>query len=215
MTMEQDVELLKNYIASLQDFIIVDPEYPYNHMGATIADAILQAGTRWETVVAPRIDKLMDIPKAKTTSGFLDVCQTIGLKTLLKWNGDEKPNRILRVTQLFVNEGIETESDLKEWLQNDNHIKRLKAERGIGDKTIDYFKMLSGIQTSAVDRHLIKFINRAGISVDADRYDYIRELINKTADEMNIAKTVLDYSIWRYMSSEGETKSCQTPTAMA
>lgn len=39
---------LAAYVRSLDDFQIKQVEEPYNHMGATITDAILQAGIRYD-----------------------------------------------------------------------------------------------------------------------------------------------------------------------
>jgi len=207
MAIKNKAKQLVNYIESLPDFKIVKPDIPYRHMGATITDAILQAGTTWETVVKPRVLKLRDnYPEAKTTTGFFNLLVKIGPRKLLEWNDSEKPERILAVTCFFIKEGIQTEADLKTWLENDANISRLKEIRGIGNKTADYFKILSGIPTSAIDRHLIEFLNRAG--VDIVNYSEAREVINKAADQMGINRLVLDHSIWKYMSSGGGIKPC-------
>ncbi len=51
--------LLVKYLSTLDGFVIVDdPDGPYHHMGATITDAILQAGTTYETVVRPRVKRI-------------------------------------------------------------------------------------------------------------------------------------------------------------
>ena len=209
MTIENKVKQLINYIESLSDFKIIKPDIPYRHMGATITDAMLQAGTTWETVVKPRVLKLRDnYPEAKATTGFLNLLEKIGLKELLEWNDPEKPDRILAVTRFFIKEGIETEADLKTWLENDANILRLKEIRGIGNKTADYFKILSGIPTSAIDRHLIEFLNRADVDIDRISYSEAKEIINKAAEQMGINKSILDYSIWKYMSNGGVIKPC-------
>ena len=209
MTVENKVKQLINYIESLSDFKIIKPDIPYRHRGATITDAMLQAGIIWETVVKPRVLKLRDnYPEAKTTVGFLNLLERIGPRELLEWNDPEKPDRILAVTRLFIKEGIETEADLKTWLENNANILRLKEIRGIGNKTADYFKILSGIPTSAIDRHLIEFLNRADVDIDRISYSEAKEIINKAAEQMGINKSILDHSIWKYMSSGGVIKPC-------
>jgi endonuclease III-like uncharacterized protein len=208
MTIEDKVKLLANYIKTLSDFEIIEPDIPYCHTGATITDAILQAGTTWETVVRPRVHGLIHkYSEARTTTGFLKLLENVGPRELLKWNDPEKTNRILEVARFFAEEGIETEADLKTWLENETNIKRLKKLRGIGDKTADYFRLLCGIPTSAVDRHLSKFLNRAGIS--PSNYSEAKEIINKAAEQMGIDKSVLDHSIWKYMSSRKGRKLCK------
>ena len=209
MTIEKKVKLLINYIKSLSDFKIIEPDIPYHHMGATVTDAILQAGIKWETVVSPRVQELRhSYSEAKTTTGFLKLLERIGPRELLNWNDPEKPNRVLIIARFFAEEGIETEVDLKTWLENKANIVRLKDLKGIGDKTADYFKILCDIPTSAVDRHLIKFLNRAGIERDRISYSEAREIVNKSAEQMGINKSVLDHSIWKYMSSGEGIKSC-------
>jgi len=201
MTIENKGSLLIKYITSLQDFKIIKPDIPHHHMGATITDVMLQAGTRWETVVRPRVQELKHkYPEAKTTTGFLNLLEKIGPNELLKWNHPEKPDRLLRIARFFSDEGIETETDLKTWLENEPNIAKLKELRGIGNKTVDYFKILSGIPTSAVDRHLINFLRKAGIEMDKISYSEERELINKSAERMGIDKSALDHSIWKHMS---------------
>jgi len=44
-----------------------------DHEGATITDAPLQAGLRYETVAWPRVQHVMELPEVAATSGFLAV----------------------------------------------------------------------------------------------------------------------------------------------
>lgn len=204
MNSNEKVNLLIHYIKTLKDFEFVPPEIPvpYNNMGATITDAMLQAGTKWETVVKPRIEKLLTYSEAKTTTGFHNLVSKVGIKQLLNWTDDEKPNRILNAIDFFLAENIETEADLKKWLCDDTNIQKLKQLRGVGAKTADYFKILSGISTSAIDRHLLEFLRKAGIEIDLSDYVEARKVINDTADQMGIDKSLLDHSIWKYMSNK-------------
>jgi hypothetical protein len=205
---------LANYIKSLSDFKYVKPDVPYGHMGATIVDAMLQAGLRYETVVKPRVDKIHhEYPDAKTTSGFSDLIKTQDLKKILDWNNSEKPNRIIDVTNFFLNESIENEPQLKVWLENEENLVKLDGVKGVGNKTLDYFKFLTGIPTTAIDRHLLNFLNSAGITTNS--YQEAKEMVNKTADSLKVDRTLLDHSIWKYMSEKKGRKgyrscsSCQ------
>jgi endonuclease III len=83
-------------------------------------------------------------------------------------------------------------------LKIDSHKNDLKKLRGVGDKTADYFRLLVGLPTSAIDRHLSNFIHLAGLQVDD--YQSQRELIEATAKELNVTSGVLDHAIWKYMS---------------
>ena len=95
MNREEKTKKLVGYINSLSDFNFLSPVYPYGHMGATITDAMLQAGLTWETTVKPRVERVKGYKEANTTSGFLNLLNRVEIKDLLDWNDDEKPNRII------------------------------------------------------------------------------------------------------------------------
>ncbi len=210
MSVDNKANSLAKYINTLSGFSYVAPEIPYNHMGATISDAILQSGLNYKTVVKPRIDGILaKYPEAKTTSAFLRILNQIGANKLLRWRDSEKPNRILALANLFISEGIETESQLRTWLEDEEHIASLGKLRGVGNKTIDYLRLLSGISTSAIDRHLLGFISEAGINVSG--YSEAKDVINRTADLIGKDKSLLDHSIWKYMSEKkGKRVPCKT-----
>jgi hypothetical protein len=125
MDLDGNIDVLISYTKGLQDFEIVPPEIPipYKNMGATIVDGMLQAGLRYETVVGPLVKKFLTFEETKTSTGFYEIIRRTGdenllagMKKLINWSDDEKPNRILGVVTFLINEGIETEEDLKEWL---------------------------------------------------------------------------------------------------
>jgi hypothetical protein len=139
---------LIDHICSLSNFKIESEiDGNYDHIGATITDAVLQAGLKYETVVKPKVMRLKnEFPEATTTSGFLSLIDRMPVDKLLqKQNGEgfkgDKPSRIFEVAQLFHKEGVETESDLKQWLESENSWNKLIQIKGIGNKTIDYFKI--------------------------------------------------------------------------
>mgnify|MGYP001078533753 CR=1 FL=1 len=197
-------EHLKAFIEEIYNFRIVVPDIPYGHMGATICDAMLQAGLHWESVVKPRVEKIKNnYPEAAVTSGFLQLIRRHGAKVLVDFQDEEKPMRIRLITEFFYRMGIETENDLKKWLRQAGNETKLKQQRGVGDKTCDYFKLLVGIPTAAVDRHMTNFLRLAGI--ESSGYNEALEILHETADLMNLNRTVLDHSIWKYMS-QGKAK---------
>lgn len=204
ITVDDKAHVLADYVRSLTDFrILEEADGNYHHMGATITDAVLQAGINYEHVVAPRISRLRrQYPGARTSSGFLRLLNTAGPLELLKWRHPEKPNRVFGLTSFFVESGIETETDLQEWIQIPSNVVRLKQLRGIGDKTVDYLKNLTGIPTSAIDRHLFRFLEEANIR--ASGYDEAHIIVDKTADLMRVSRRLLDHSIWKYMSDKSK-----------
>lgn len=149
--MSADSATVVAHVRVLEDFELVeDPALPYHHMGATITDAVLQAGLRYETTVWPRVRHVMGIPEAATTTGFLTVLRERGGEEVLRWTHEEKLGRMYAVAELFIAEGVETEEDLLVWLcagssdlartaQCEANATRLLAVRGIGPMTVDYF----------------------------------------------------------------------------
>ena len=210
-TTEKKALLLSGYIRLLDSLTIVDYfDGNYNHMGATISDAILQAGTKYETVVRPRIEGILEIyAEAATTSAFWQLLKEKGPKTVLRWNDDEKPNRVVEFTKYLLEEGIETEKELGEWISSESNKTRLLQLRGIGPKTIDYIKILAGLQTVAVDQHLYALLREAGI--EAASYEEARDILNHTADIMGTERVLLDHSIWQYMSNRKKRQSNRLP----
>lgn len=193
---------LKNYVQSQAGFVLVeDVSEPYDHMGATITDAILQAGLNYATVVQPRVERLRrEYPTCRTTTGFLNALEEQGPATLIRWTHPEKSGRIMGLARFLQVEGIETESQLATWLETPGNPSRLKQLRGIGDKTADYLRILVGLQASAVDRHLLAFLQQA--HVDVHGYADAQAVINATADLLGVDHRRFDFSIWTYMSTK-------------
>jgi len=177
---------LAEFVAALDDFRMVeDLAVPYNHMGATITDAVLQAGLRYETVVRPRVQHVMEaFPEAATTSGFLRLLRDRGGEEVVRWTHPEKLGRMEAVAELFV--------------------AKLAAVRGMGPKTIGYFKILCGEKdTAAIDVHLMRFLERAGVKVRD--YDHARQVVAEAAPLLGVFAARLDHSMWTYMSGAGKT----------
>jgi len=125
----------------------------------------------------------------KTTSGFLD------------WGSTDRVKRFDDIVDLFSSESIGTEDDLRGWVLNERNLLKLAMIKGIGPKTIDYFKILTGIQTCTIDRRLLDFLKQAGIEVSS--YDEAKATINLTADTMGVQRAYLDHSIWEYIGKQG------------
>lgn len=178
-------------------------------MGATITDAILQAGLNYDSVVRRRTQRILDsYPQARTTSEFLKTLEESGPKAVLDWKDDEKPRRVLAVTQLFIREGIETELQLETWLDRSENIKKLQTIKGIKKKTTDYFRKLVGIETCAPDVHLYGFIQDAQIILGEHQYEEAKEIINRAAVLLGHKPGIFDQSIWEYKSGRVK-KSCE------
>jgi hypothetical protein len=187
----------------------------YNHMGAIVADAVLQARNKYKATVKPRVDKILaQYPHACTTSSVLDVLQSTEATDFLNWKGVDRAERFCQVIELFKREGVEAEVGLQKWLLEDSNLPKLRAIIGIGPKTVDYFKILVGISTSAIDRHLINFLGLAGLSHNAytdDQYADAQSVINAAADILGKDRACFDHSIWLFMSEREVGVNINTP----
>jgi endonuclease III len=196
-----EAQKLAEFVISLDNFETqTRSKQTYQHMGAIITDAILQSGLNYKAVVAPRVHRLIEqYPNAYTTKGFLDVIYTYGLNSILNWNHPEKPQRIHKLTLFFYRNQIDTEDMLKLWLQESGNEFMLLELNGIGQKTVDYLKMLVRLQSVAVDRHIRTFIKNAGLTYT--RYEDIQQVVEITADILSLDRNSFDLSIWSYISA--------------
>jgi thermostable 8-oxoguanine DNA glycosylase len=209
-----DPEKLAHYVKSLPDFEFYQTiDGNYDHIGATVADAILQANNKYSTHVKPRVNRiLVKYPQTRTTSSVLHLLESIAATEFINLRGMDRAERFRKVLNLFAAEGIEVESDLREWLSQDSSLRKLRTIKGIGPKTTDYFKILVGVSTSAIDRHLLKFLGLAGL-VPCGYLD-AQAIINATADILSVDRANFDHSIWQYMSKGGiasQVGQCDMP----
>lgn len=115
----------------------------------------------------------------------------------------QKIERIYALVKFLKNEKIETEDDFFIWLSDNGNLLRLAQLKGIKDKTIDYLKILTGHkETVAIDVRLLNFIKTICPELDNLTYEYAKELLMKTAKELNVEPATLDFSIWTYMSKK-------------
>ncbi|MCL5960655.1 MAG: hypothetical protein M1358_15350 [Chloroflexi bacterium] len=196
---------LADYIASLEGFTLVDGyHFGYNHMGAVITDAVLQAGVKYRTVVEPRVGHVLErYPEAGTTSKFLAILQAIGVNIVINWSHPEKPRRLLELTNFLAKADVETVGDLRDWLTQPENCGLLLQIKGIGPKTVDYMKNLVNVPTVAVDRHIRRFVEAAGIATGG--YTEVQLVVEFAADLLNVSRPGLDHSIWCFSADKNKS----------
>lgn len=201
----REPERLVGYIRSLSGFEkYTQVDGNYGHVGAILADAILQSNNNYERNVRRRVARIREVYKHETSLEDLKrLLQRVTAQEFLKWNGTRKPKTFCDLVDLFEREGVNTEKDLREWLEREGSSAKLREIRFIGLKTVDYFRILVGLPYAAMDRHLFAFLKRAGIEV-GHNYERGQEIIHRAADLMELNRAYLDHSIWRYMSSGAE-----------
>jgi len=122
------------------------------------------------------------------------------LCTLLRWSHSEKIDRLCRLIGVLRMNSIETEPELAEWLHLGHAAEALLAIKGIGPKTVDYLKILVGIPTVAVDRHVRMLFRIVGL--ECSDYQDLRAIICHAADLLELQPHILDAIIWQYFSTE-------------
>lgn len=173
--------------------------HTYCNMVATIADAILQAGMNYEKVVYPRIKYILQTFKEyKTTCDFLILMQCLPLEEIIHLKNKRKQKTIIDLTWYLYGKRIETENDLSNWFNSSNKESELIEIFGIGNKTVDYLKLLSGNQAIPIDRHVYKLLNMA--NVNAKCYHNASRIMKAVANNIGISERTLDRSVWNYFS---------------
>jgi len=172
----------------------------YSHMGATLTDTVLQAGLNYRSVVLPRVRHVLDVyPQADTTTNFWQVLCDFGPGTVLRWSNPEKIQRLSRIVDLFLTKNLETESDVASWLSSASAAAELLSIKGVGPKTLDYLKILVGIPSVAVDRHIRTLFRIVGL--EYKDYDDFKSVIYQAAEILNTQPQILDGIIWQYVSA--------------
>jgi 3-methyladenine DNA glycosylase/8-oxoguanine DNA glycosylase len=175
----------------------------YGHMGATLGDAVLQAGLNYETVVRPRVRQIMsDFPEATTASAFLDVIRRVGPETVLRWNHAEKPRRLSALVTLLAETGVETEPILAQWLSSSENRSRIMSIPGIGPKTVDYLAILAGAESVAVDRHILRVVEL--VSGQHVTYQQASQMVVSASVLLNCSPSTLDGVLWSLLSRSRE-----------
>lgn len=174
---------------------------PYYNMTATITDSVLQAGMNYKTIVYPRVYNILKkYSEYKTTCDFIILFKTIPISEIIQWKNKRKQDTICELAWYLYNCDVNTEDDLAEWILDDRNAESLLSICGVGRKTIDYMKLLSGQQAIPVDRHMFQFLEIAGVLTNS--YCEASKILRKTASVLGIGESVLDRTIWNYMSQK-------------
>lgn len=165
------------------------------HLGAVMADSILQAGVNYRTVVQPRISAILqNYPKANNIHGVSEVVQNENLSEFLNWRHFEKIDRFRNLANMFEKKSIITTGDLKNAIDCSDFRGDLLALHGIGKKTIDYMANLVGLESIAVDRHVKSFAVRCGLHVTD--YDVLKRTFCFAADLLDSNRSHFDAWVW-------------------
>lgn len=147
-------------------------------------------------------------PDAATTSAFLALLEREGAQRVLQMHGRKAP-WVLNLLRFLQRSGVEAVSDLQRWLGEPERVDFLRKQPGVGPKTVSYLRILAGLEGIAVDRHLIRFLQEAGIA--AHSYAEQERWLMQAAAAMDVAPAALDYGIWAYMSEGSGVRRRERP----
>jgi hypothetical protein len=166
------------------------------HLGAVLADSVLQAGLNYATVVRPRVLAILRAhPGRHTVSSLVSLIEEGETGAFLNWRHHEKVSRFEALVAFLQRWGVEDVQDLRASLASDKFCEAIQRVRGIGPKTVDYIACLVGIDSIAVDRHVRKFAKAVG--VENDDYHFLRASFCYAADLLSLPRREFDAWLWR------------------
>jgi endonuclease III len=200
------LEKVKELLRFLQPaFPTTRPAGPaYENMAALLADVSLQAGVNYQRVVWPRVRSILQQhPECRGTADVLRILKRVTTQDLLQWKGSDKVARFENILNLIVRYHIRTIEDLAIWSDGAGARATLLGIRGIGEKTVDYLRLLCGKASFPIDRHFIRFLKLAGVDVKACGYSAAQQLLMDSCADLGIEPRLTEKSLWLLLSSCG------------
>ncbi len=183
------------------------PRSTCTHLGAVIADSILQAGLNYSTVVRPRVLAILqNFPDHHTVSSLFALVEANSTYSFLGWRHHEKVNRFEALVVFLKDYGIEDVSDLRAALASDQFCNSIQEINGIGPKTVDYMACLVGIDSIAVDRHVRTFARQVG--VENEDYHFLRKSFCYAADLLALPRREFDAWLWGNAVAPSQVQHC-------
>lgn len=168
----------------------------YRHMGALLADSVLQAGLNYSSVVRPRVEAILtNFPDYDKTSKLVRLVGEGQTAAFLNWTHEEKVGRFEALVRFMDDRSIESVSELELQLKGAEFVALLRKVRGVGPKTVDYMGCLVGLDSVAVDRHVRTFARRVGVL--SDDYDFLKAVFCCAADLLSLSRRQFDAWVWR------------------
>ncbi len=173
------------------------------HVGAALADAVLQAGLSYRNVVFPRVQRIQrDFPETATLYGLVEIIERDAVPTFLLWHHETKIGRFKALVALLDDALVDDADSLRNWMCRSHARAAMLSLHGIGPKTFDYLGCLLGLEWIAVDRHIKLFVEEAG--VDTRDYDTVRETVSFAADLLGMSRRGFDGWIWELMAGRSK-----------
>jgi 3-methyladenine DNA glycosylase/8-oxoguanine DNA glycosylase len=182
------------------------PRPTNDHIGAVLADSVLQAGVRYETVVRPRVTRIVTLyPEAQNLDGLGQLLTRVDTSEFLMWRHPIKVKRFERLVEFFDDRSLNCTETVAKFLDSKQARTLLLELNGVGPKTYDYLCNLLGLDRIAVDRHVITFASEAGVI--ADGYEHVQRVTSYAADLLGIMRRDFDAWMWHHVASRNSVPS--------
>jgi hypothetical protein len=187
----------------------IKPRPAYNHLGALLTDIVLQPGLNYNSVVRPRVARVLyEFSYASTTPLLMSITKVYGAEYFLNWKNSIKTGRFLKVLSFCRSHYIYDERDFCKFLLIEKNRNQFLEINGVGPKTTDYALKLMGAESVAVDRHILNFVKQSGITVND--YGTVKKIVEYAADLLCISRTKVDTFVWHTMSRKNSKQlSCE------
>ena len=181
------------------------PRATCEHLGAVLADSVLQAGLNYTTVVRPRVLAILRAhPNRHTISSLVSLVQDGETNAFLNWRHHQKVSRFEALVIFLQKWGVEDVQDLRAGLASNEFCDALQTVNGIGPKTVDYMACLIGIDSIAVDRHVRTFAKAVG--VENNDYHFLRKSFCCAADLLSLPRREFDAWLWRRAAAPAQVQ---------
>jgi hypothetical protein len=129
--LSNEAERLRDHILSISPpFEKHIATHNYNHIGAILAAAVLQSNNDYERNVRHRIKRIRETyANHQTLAALQDLLKKMTAEKFLDWKGPRRAQPFLDLINLLHSEGVNTESQLREWLRQDSSCEKLRAIR--------------------------------------------------------------------------------------
>lgn len=167
----------------------------YTHIGAVLADSVLQSGLNYNSVVRPRVQRIISsFPDADSVNRLMILVHTQQISDLLNWQHPVKQKRFEDIVIFCDMHHVDGVDDLRSCLVTEEFCEEIQTVNGVGPKTVDYMACLVGIDSVAVDRHIRNFAAKVGI-IQTD-YVFLKKAFCFAADFLSISRRDFDAWIW-------------------
>lgn len=198
-----DIKKIKN---ELDNITIVDSLNYYDNPCLVILDAVMSRSRVYDKTVVPKIKLFKEnYSDINTLEKLIDMIQEVGPENFapkyLDYRFKQLGQVVLDTAMVFRDNKTEVNDleSMKQFAESPHFYKEIQKVKGIGIATARYLAILLNIDTVKPDVHIMNFISNA-LGRKVKEQEAI-DLLTVVAKELDKPVTIIDNSIWQYMSN--------------